>query len=204
MSTPKRRAAESLWRAARTFAEACELGARFVEGELPFFPGWLAPELDPESDPLVPCLAALNRAGMLTLASQPGRALGPDGDGPPRAQRAFVTGFAGADLARRIEACALGVPLFVAAFEARERGGVRLPVGVLAGEPYLWTGYGAGPDELRILRPCVGAEALRELAQARYVCVADLAWEARDLLWDVLSGVVAPARGSPNARRPPA
>ena len=27
------------WREARSFAELCELGARFLEGELPFFPG---------------------------------------------------------------------------------------------------------------------------------------------------------------------
>jgi len=45
--------------------------------------------LDAESEPLVPVLARLCRAGLLTTASQPGR--GPDASGYE--QRAFVAGF---------------------------------------------------------------------------------------------------------------
>lgn len=195
MASPSTRAAEAAWRRAGSFEDLCALGARFVEGDLPFFPGWLAPELDEESDPLVPCLAALNRGGMLTLASQPGRALAAEGSGAASAQRAFVTGFVRPDLGRRLEALALGSELFVATFDPTERGGVRLPVGVRDGEPYLWTGYGAGPEELRILRPSLAREALTALRATRYACVADLAWEARDALWEHLSRVLQPSAG---------
>jgi hypothetical protein len=37
------RAAEQAWREAASFAELRALGARFVAGELDFFPGWGAP-----------------------------------------------------------------------------------------------------------------------------------------------------------------
>src|SRR5205809_465326 len=61
------------WKRAASFAELCELGARFVESRVRSFPGWGAPLLDAESIPLIPRLARLNRAGLLTLASQPAR-----------------------------------------------------------------------------------------------------------------------------------
>jgi hypothetical protein len=95
----ERRASER-WRAARDLSGLGELGALFVEGRLPAFPGWGAARTDEETDAIAPTLARLNRAGFLTLASQPGfeglRA------GRAARQRAFVAGFAGAALATRL------------------------------------------------------------------------------------------------------
>ena len=63
--------ARAAWRHASSFADLGELGARFLEGDLACFPGWMADDIDDETDPLVPVLAGLCRGGFLTVASQP-------------------------------------------------------------------------------------------------------------------------------------
>jgi hypothetical protein len=64
------------WRSATTYADLCELTARWLERDIPEHPGYGEPGAetgpDPETEPLVPTLAALNRAGFLTIGSQPG------------------------------------------------------------------------------------------------------------------------------------
>lgn len=193
-----------LWRRATTFAELCELGARFVEGRLSLFPGWMAEALDEESDALVPALAALNRGGLLTLASQPGRAPYRGHDGARWAQRAFVAAFASEDAARALAPLARR-GLEVAVFGAEERGGERVPVGLRGDTPYLFAGYGAGPDELGIFAEFLGAAALDGLRRARYLTVVDPLWEPRDLLWRearrALAAGYEEGRAAPNTPR---
>jgi hypothetical protein len=77
------------WPAARTLADLSELTARFLEGDLSQSPSHVA-QPDPETGPLIPLLATVNRAGFFTHQSQPGVARGDDGS----AQRANVSGFA--------------------------------------------------------------------------------------------------------------
>lgn len=184
--------ARARWAAARDFAELCELGARFIEGRLQFFPGWLAPLLDAESEPLEGRLARLNRAGFLTLASQPGRPPGPDHAGRTVSQRAFVTGFAAAGTARRLEQLGVASDLYVASFAAHEQGGYRVPVGVCAGEAFCWSGYAAGPEELDLFEEHVDPGAWRALAECRYVCALDPVWGRDDTLWPALSAALEP------------
>ena len=69
--------AKARWRSAKSMSELCELGAGFLEGTVPFFPGYLSPSPADETEPLVEELARLNRSGFLTVGSQPGF----DGDG---------------------------------------------------------------------------------------------------------------------------
>jgi hypothetical protein len=109
------------WRAARSLEELCELGARFVEGRLGCFPGWGAEALDVESDELSATLARLNRSGLLTLCSQPGRI------DPARAleQRAFVGGFATSAAVARLARLARGSGEGLARARGRRRGAGR-------------------------------------------------------------------------------
>ncbi len=174
------------WHAARSFAELCELGARFIEGEVEFFPGWGAPDIDEETDALVPLLADLNRAGFLTCASQPGHAAAPGHDGKPWRRRAFVSGFVAAplapDLARATHAAGLEW--------CADPASPPLAAGVRDGEPFLFAGAGAGPDELEIFAEAIGPAALAKLRAALYVSVVDPGWDDRTLLWDTLAAAL--------------
>ncbi|TDJ72511.1 MAG: hypothetical protein E2O39_06545 [Planctomycetota bacterium] len=184
--------AEAAWRRAPTFAELCALGARFIEGELPLFPGWLATDIDEETDPIVPYLAAFNRAGFLTVASQPGRPFAPGHDDRVCAQRAFVTGFATEAVALELERIALATELLVTVYAVEERGGYRVPIGTRGGTPYLWSGYAAGREELELFEQHLSADGLAALSRTRYACVVDLAWGRRELLWTHLACALCP------------
>jgi hypothetical protein len=84
-----------LWAQARTLADIGELTALWLEGAIQSYPCYGGTP-DPETAPLVPVLAALNRAGVVTIASQPGFA-GFGYDGALWEQRAAVETFAGSD-----------------------------------------------------------------------------------------------------------
>ncbi len=178
------------WRGARTFADLCALGARFATGEIQAFPGWGSSGLDEESMPLVPVLELCNRAGFLTVASQPGRAPRSDASGRVRAQRAFVAGFAdeAAQIALSTLACADWTVLVHA---PRTRGGPAIEVGRSGEESCLWAGHAAGQEELRLFRPSVSRAALLALEARAFVWVIDLAWEDREDFWRALRGALA-------------
>ncbi|TNM68796.1 hypothetical protein FHN55_06210 [Streptomyces sp. NP160] len=86
------------WRGADSLAAIGELTARWLEGDLAYQPEDFATEAAPETRPLVPVLAAFNRADYVTTNSQPGVVLRA-GSG----QRAFVTGYCGELSMRRLE-----------------------------------------------------------------------------------------------------
>src|SRR5262249_20849374 len=164
--------------------DLCALGARFVEGELPLFPGWGSPTLDDESDAIARDLAALNRAGFLTVASQPGR----EGEDP---QRAFVCGVAEPGLARRIARAARGGAasgggLECAVFGPGESGGTKVPVSLHAGEARVFAGHADFEAELECFREHLGREGLEALSRASWISVFDPAFGRKDLLWIVL------------------
>jgi hypothetical protein len=188
--TIDREVSETLWRSAHTFDDLCALGERFVAGELAFFPGWLAPTLDAESDAIAAHLACLCRSGFLTLASQPGRAAHPAHDGTPCVQRAFVTGFVSRALARRLARRAAECAIEIRVFDAGLSGS-EVPVSTRDGVPYAFTGHDATADELDCFEDCVSAEALAALREARYVTAFDLTWGREDVLWRELEHIVA-------------
>lgn len=80
-----------LWQQANTFAELCELSARFIEGQIEFHPGWISSQLYEESLPYRGVLASINRGGLLTYMSQPGDA--PLSQNYSSGKRAFLSGF---------------------------------------------------------------------------------------------------------------
>lgn len=192
---PHERASERAWRSARTFDELCVLGARFAAGELDCFPGWGFASLDPESEAIAPVLAALNRAGFLTLASQPGVAAALDHDAHVRRQRAFVCGFATptfvAELAR-IASRSIAVRTHR---DPRSRGR-RIAVSTRGGVPYAFAGHNAIADELACFADPCDAAAVDELARAAYVSIVDLRWGRAAHLWTQLACVAERARGS--------
>ena len=70
--TPDSKQAFQRWREAMTFAELCALAADFCGASCPAFPGWMASDIDEETDELVPFLSAACERGFLPTASQPG------------------------------------------------------------------------------------------------------------------------------------
>jgi len=177
------------WRRAQTFAELCELGARFVRGELARFPGWGAATLDDESDALVPELARANLAGFLTVASQPGRPFQPGHDGRAWAQRGFVAGFASPAAERALAAAAAAHSLWWFTGTA-----VAAPAALADGTPYLFVGHDAHADELELFADALDPRALAALADCTFGWLVDPVWGRRGALLSALRAALgAPA-----------
>ncbi len=176
------------WQEARTFGELCALAKRFLHGELAYFPGWMAPDIDEETDALVPYLSAATQAGLLPTASQPGACPAKSHDGKPWKQRAFVVGFASPDFVEDLQARCAPTDLEVRSFEATASGGEPVACGVQGDREYLWIGTGQGPEELDLFAEAVHPMALRALRAMRYLCVWDPEWGRDELLWPILAG----------------
>ncbi len=204
------------WSTAASFEDLCQLTARFLSGDLDTFPGWLASELEEETQELAPVLVALNRAGLLTVASQQGHAPRRDSTGRQRARRSFVMGFAcpaatallapldvhpGADLCLNLYPPVAGLETdFPCETRAKSgeglgvggrthRGGV-LPVGILDGETFLSAGHNAAEQELEIFAQACPPAAVATLSRCTWFSAVDLAWERRSVLWDSLGAAL--------------
>lgn len=176
--------AHQAWRAAESFAELCDLGARFVRGKLPAFPGWGSPTLDVESDAIAPALARLNELGVLTLCSQPGILA------PERAleQRAFLCAFVEHQTWERLRVLEHDQELGVS-WQRRGESPARrtlVPVTIERGATRVELGAPAFEAELECFRGAVSPKALAELEQ----CVHFTVWDARfgrdEHLWRAL------------------
>ena len=175
----------ALWRAAHRYRDLCELGALFAQGEIARFPGWGRRGLDAESRPIAPALAALNRAGFLTLASQPG-ALEVEGR-LPRRQRAFVFGFADDRASRALEPLARDASLAVSLAERGAPAPEPVAVVDLGGEPCAFAGGAPFEIELELFARECGRDAVDDLARMRFASAVDLVWGRERHLWQALS-----------------
>lgn len=92
------------WWNAATIAQMGRLAADWLEGRRYFLPGYAAAGPATETRDLIAHLAAYNRAGFLTISSQPGHEPRPGYDGAHWAQRAYVTGYATPDVAYSLHA----------------------------------------------------------------------------------------------------
>lgn len=196
MTSTATRRKQDPWKSARTLADLGNLTARWLEGELPDVPGYDGPP-DEETLPLVPVLATLNRAGYVTICSQPGET-GPGYDGALWEQRAAVEGFADDTLVLRLIIAAAAAGLAVIhhnpARRARRwtRCGQMLPVTRRNGKDYTW--FGAHPSRLNLSDDWTGygschPDAVDAVLNAWQVTVIDPEWGRNDLLWEVLSSV---------------
>lgn len=180
--------AKGRWRQAQSFDEICELHAQFMEGRLKFIPGYGATELDGESTPIRPYLAELNRAGFLTLCSQPGV------KEAAYQQRAFVDGVAQYDVADAIKKVMLHSDLLVVVAQPRELWDYPIPVTVAEFQPFTWAGHVGFFDEekgvlaaVREYAEICSEQVIRELRTACEICVIDLCWGREWYLWEVLA-----------------
>jgi hypothetical protein len=191
------------WRTATTLPALGELYAEFLEGHLPDAPGWYGSGPDPETEPLVPTLAALNRAGYVTVESQPGDyASSPRGDRVWR-QRAGVEGFADSLTLEWLAAALAGTDYLMIVQTTQARGGsadpreINLNQGIAVttrnGQPVTWYGRQLTRRFMRAElfgRHLCGA-ALDILAAAWHVTIVDPVWD-RNTLWPVLERATNP------------
>lgn len=167
--------ARAAWSAARTLAELCALTAEFLQGRLPYFPGWGSSATDTETDALVEPLVAATRRGFLPLASQEGGAN----------RCAFVLGFAAPALARELQrdATTCGLRVWIYARHAPDQES--LAVGWEAGAEVLVVGANAFEAELELFAE-VSPACAQVLWPLHYVVLADPLRGPSARLWRVL------------------
>lgn len=192
------------WRQAATLKGLGELTALWLEGAIQCNPGYSASGPDSETEELVPVLAAINRAGFVTINSQPGE------DGAGYRQRATVCGFCEEPTAMRIYRGLVETDLLVLAYPpGPEDNGMRqVPVTIWTdedgpGHEYqelcpngvlinTWTA-GHVPSEhiADMYGQVLDSRAIAALEDAWQVEVVDTRWGRNDLLWPELSAVFA-------------
>ncbi|MGI9175411.1 MAG: DUF6919 domain-containing protein [Rhodothermales bacterium] len=176
--------AREAWSAARSFQDLCGLIASFIEGNLPYMPGYSGSEVDEETNSIAPYLAVLNRSGFLTIRSQPGQ------NEPDWKQRAFVDGYALEPVARYLSTLTLSTDLLVVTAPPGVEVGYRLPVILRDFQPHGWAGS-TSFDELSVFAEDCSTSALAELQQAWSVSVVDLAWGRERHIWEELTKALA-------------
>lgn len=108
--------AETAWRQPQSYGELTQVMARFLRGEIVETPAHLGPT-DPETDEIVDYLVRFNRAGFMTVSSQPTASYEFED------QYAYVEGFAAESLAKRISHLADSGTLGVVLTQPRTVGG---------------------------------------------------------------------------------
>ena len=178
------------WAEAKTIVELGELGALWLEGEIPSQPGYTEDcGPDEETEHLIPVLARLNRRGFFTCGSQPGIAGELVGRWEQWWQRAAVDGFvADPDLITRIDEAVSrsdGLHLIVDT-ASRWRNDYR-PAQVVTtwgGQDHTWFGARLSRRYLQFLYGETGA--LHAIQSAWQVTVIDLEWGRDSHLWPAL------------------
>jgi hypothetical protein len=183
------------WQGARTLADLGELTAQWIEGKIGSQPGYHG-TTDIESPEMVPVLAAVNRAGYVTIQSQRG-CDGPGFDGARWTQRAAVEGFASHELAERIWS---GAPLNLHVIDRCDKHLPRVRISSRYAVTCTWrereerTSFGHHLSRRHLRDPHVGygilaAPALDALCSAHQVTVIDLEPGRDSVLWDFLAGI---------------
>jgi len=185
------------WASARTLRDLGQFTALWLEGDLATVPGYSGRPAA-ETAPLVPVLAALNRAGYLTSGSQPGTA-GRGADGAWWEQRAAVEGFAGPRAARMLTTAARAADLIVITHDParlpRRRIRYRLAVPVTRRDGQPVTTFGAHWSRRHLRDPWTGygachRHAVDEVCRAWQLTVIDPQWGRPGRLWRVLHDTV--------------
>ncbi|MDE0903884.1 MAG: hypothetical protein OSB42_04565 [Planctomycetota bacterium] len=173
----------SAWQDALSAEDLCACAVRFLDGELDSFPGWGAPDVDEETDPLLATLKRCCQGGFLTVASQPAGAQRPGADGRMERRRAFVTGFASPGAVERIRSCLpAGLHLFAHPSSLTDLD-LGLVVGERGGDAFLLAGAAAGPLELAFFAEEASAQATKDLSHWQFTSLIEEAWNRDDRLW---------------------
>jgi hypothetical protein len=185
------------WRTAETVADLGNLMAAWLTGEISTRPGYWGTGPDPETEPLVPHLAAVCQAGYVTTDSQPGEPPQLGRDGRVWEQRSAVSGWiADARLAAGICTRAREAGLLVVATGPGRRHDGSIPVTAASGRggSEIITDFGWSPGHRRMIREVwsgVGGRARRALRHATILTVVDPMWGRDSLLWPVLGHAIA-------------
>ncbi|HEV2343473.1 MAG TPA: hypothetical protein VGS97_05215 [Actinocrinis sp.] len=178
-----------LWQHAVSLADLGELTARWLEGRIGYHPSYGAPH--PETLPLVPVLAQLNRSGFITISSQPGHDERAGFDGALWAQRPAVEGITDTATASRLCAAAVNTGLHVvsapAAASFEQVVGKAFTVTTRAGEPHAVFGPATWSGVLDLFFNCQQPALRAALRAAWQVTITDPAWSESDLLWRTLA-----------------
>ncbi|MFE4539632.1 DUF6919 domain-containing protein [Streptomyces scopuliridis] len=199
MSRADRRA----WKATTSVADLGGLMARWLEGEISSWPGYM-PGYGPdeETSELIPTLAAANRAGYVTIGSQPGIDPGPGYDGLIWSQKAAVEGLVrDYDLLRALTDAAYEAGLDIEIADTLDTGERGITVTLRDGRPYTsFGGYIDGANLRHIIWPGIGSGALDDVFRAVRVTLAapEYGAAAGARVWEVLDSVVGrvPAGGT--------
>lgn len=176
----------NIWNTAQSFKDLCEFSAQWLEGKFENSLTYIGGP-DPETEPLIPFLAKINRAGFYTTFSQPA-------DGPTdfgSAQRATLHGHTNEELARRLYALGLEKDLLVLAYPPGYDSDVQIPITVDGFQPFTWHGMTDGQSEREDYRNQLTKEAYFSLLTSWQVVLIDTVWGRKEYLWDCLEEVFA-------------
>ena len=177
------------WQDARTLNDLGRCMAQWLEGLLPYSPGYYGKRPESETDSLIPFLTTYNRAEFITTCSQPGI----ERDVYGYAQRAFVAGFTTEIHKNRLCTLELSTDLVVFATPCCESiSSSFIPVTIEDFEPYTWAGV-IGEDAIVPFLDACTPELKSVLISVWDVVIIDPVWGRNTVLWsqiqDALSGV---------------
>lgn len=173
------------WKAAKSFEDLCELMALFVLGEMKFSPGYFAESVTEETKSIATYLARINRAGFLTIDSQPGSPLkGKSG------QRAYVCGYAHPNTAAVLSARLVPTDLYFNEFHSFEPlwrsgevGEHRIAVTLSNGTTLTSVANCNSTNDLQSFWEDIGHAAYDDLEQMNYCIGIDFQWGRSDELF---------------------
>jgi hypothetical protein len=184
------------WASARTLADLGELTAQWLEGGITSIPGYSGGP-DEETEPLTPVLAACNRAGFVTIVSQPGEEPELGYDGQIWTQRAALEGFASTDTLEALRRHTAGTRLILTAVPTgrpEPTWETQIPVTLDGDQENTWFGSLLAHGDIEnaetgysICHP----DAVAVLLSSWQVTVIDPEWGRNDILWPALEAFAA-------------
>ncbi|MFF4902586.1 DUF6919 domain-containing protein [Streptomyces sp. NPDC001068] len=183
------------WKAAQNLGQLGGLMALWLEGHVASWPGY-QPNWGPdeETHELIPTLAAANRAGYVTIASQPGFDPVKAYDGRIWQQRAAVEGFVcDGDLRRALVEAAGKAGLEYEVADTMDTGEKGIVVTLRGGKPH--TGFGGYIDDWNLRHTIwrgIGIGALNDVFRSVRVTIAapEYGVAAGERVWEVLNSVI--------------
>jgi hypothetical protein len=173
------------WMSANTLADLGALTARWLEGSLTAHSGYKG-TLNAETANLLPVLARFNRAGLVTVNSQPGE----DVDGCT--QRAFVSGFCNEQVAQTVAAACMPTDLICVCYWPEAVSFLNVPVSLDFGKALTWAGMSMDVEDINHLWADLrSASAVDALVDACQVWVIDPRWGRNHLLWTTIDLALA-------------
>ncbi|MFC8009133.1 DUF6919 domain-containing protein [Streptomyces cinereoruber] len=180
----------SVWRSAQTIGDLGRMMAGWLEGRIPARPGYYDTRPDTETNPLIPTLARLNRAGIVTVDSQPGLE-GRGYDGAHWRQKAYVEAYIDdrgpllQQILRAADAAGMGT------IRANRPPSTPVPFTDRDGQPTAGITVRYPRNQLAREWEGIGRRAFRDLrAHGVHLVIYDPVWGRNDRLWPALDGVV--------------